>query len=438
MRYFPSRGVFLLSILISGGVFGVLISPLLIGGLGVLSGDRSSSASALPQSRWEQYERDVAIRYVGSAILLSVGAGLLTAEVARFLTPSKGRDRRSQGLLIVPDGSGRETGSSPSHDLTSSRFVSTNSSILRHPAKRSSNRLSNQSAQPSSSTVSDRPPHSGGSAAASPAKQPLPADGTAPAADLQTNPSVPKQSANRSAIACRVVPTGKSLQGANLRGQDLSAVELGQADLRNADLTSTVLVEGNLQRADLRGTTLNQADLSRANLREATLSQANLQQANLTDADLRQANLMGADLREARCEGANFHATICDRTTQFPSDLDLSEFTLYRLEPSASLWGVDLHRLSLVGLDLSGANLSEADLSEADLWGADLRGTDLTGALLVKANLSGAILAGANLTDADLTDADLTDADLTDAILTQAITEGTLLDASLVNARADV
>src|SRR5688500_12260837 len=67
-----------------------------------------------------------------------------------------------------------------------------------------------------------------------------------------------------------------TLQGADLRGVDLSGAFLGGA---------------NLEHADLSGANLSKADLKTSNLSGAALIKSNLNQANLIDADLSFADL---------------------------------------------------------------------------------------------------------------------------------------------------
>jgi uncharacterized protein YjbI with pentapeptide repeats len=67
--------------------------------------------------------------------------------------------------------------------------------------------------------------------------------------------------------------------------------------------------------ADLRGANLSGVDLQDADLRGANLSGANLLGADLRDADLRdadlcRADLLGADLRDADLRGAKLNQSI--------------------------------------------------------------------------------------------------------------------------------
>jgi len=133
---------------------------------------------------------------------------------------------------------------------------------------------------------------------------------------------------------CEAVAARLSLEGANLRGANLSHACLPAARLRGADLTRANLAGSYLLLARLEG-----ADLTRAYLRSAHLARADISGANLTRTNLTRAYLRGANLR--------------------------------------------------------GANLSGADISGADLEGADLTRAYLRSAHLERADLSGAYPEGA-------------------------------------------
>jgi hypothetical protein len=117
------------------------------------------------------------------------------------------------------------------------------------------------------------------------------------------------------------------LEGADLRGADLSKAQLARARLDTADLRGAILTGARLERANLSGADLSFADLAFADLRGAQLSRANLSHASLEGADLRGAelnrvkwdstSLLQADLRDAEIshesvlrgaflDGANF------------------------------------------------------------------------------------------------------------------------------------
>ena len=94
----------------------------------------------------------------------------------------------------------------------------------------------------------------------------------------------------------------------NLKGIDLSKVEMDRAflesvDLSRANLSGAVLTRVNLRRADLSGTDLSGADLYEADLYQANLQGANLSNTRLTRASLVEANLGGANLENSYIYG---------------------------------------------------------------------------------------------------------------------------------------
>ena len=100
------------------------------------------------------------------------------------------------------------------------------------------------------------------------------------------------------------------LSGANLGNTDLSNASLKFAKLSNADLIGTILMDARLNCADLRGVNLsyaklNCADLKCANLCSANLSNVDLRNADLKNTNLRDADLSGADLRFANLKSAD-------------------------------------------------------------------------------------------------------------------------------------
>lgn len=116
-----------------------------------------------------------------------------------------------------------------------------------------------------------------------------------------------------------------NLRGADLSELDLRAMNLTGADLRNANLSFAVARAATFTRADLRGAKLMHADLSYAHLDHSDLRKADLDHTVLT-----QASLRGADLRSARLIG-----TVMNRT-------DLTGHTRLR---GAVVWGVSTWNL---------------------------------------------------------------------------------------------
>lgn len=113
-------------------------------------------------------------------------------------------------------------------------------------------------------------------------------------------------------------------RNANLRGADLSELDLSgldfegaqleRANLNYSDMRGANLSRGNFQHAALWGTDLQKARIERADLRHAELWRTNLKDANLPNTDLRHAHLKDAILentyfRSANLEGADLSFT---------------------------------------------------------------------------------------------------------------------------------
>jgi uncharacterized protein YjbI with pentapeptide repeats len=180
-----------------------------------------------------------------------------------------------------------------------------------------------------------------------------------------------------------------SSEKADLKGLDLSELNLENANLYKAELSGANLNKTNLKSAELMGAGLQDTDLTGANLTKTRLTRANFHNADLTGTDLSKARLRDADLRTARLNGANFHSA-------------------------------DMTGAKLTGAKLTFTGLGEADLTRADLSGTVLTNADLMGAKLCQTNLNKADLTGVNLSEADLTDADLVEAILSEADLRKA------------------
>lgn len=138
-------------------------------------------------------------------------------------------------------------------------------------------------------------------------------------------------------------------------------------------------VEGDSKgvRADLRGIDLSYVDLS-----HTVLCYADLRHANLCDADLRSADLQGAILYEADLSNANLYSADLRRA-------DLSETDLrYACLDYADLYGAILYRANLEGVSLRFTSLYCSNLSFANLDHAVLTPTNLEGANLYRANLN--------------------------------------------------
>ncbi len=90
----------------------------------------------------------------------------------------------------------------------------------------------------------------------------------------------------------------------NLRGANLSGLNLRRAVLSEADLSGSNLSGADLFRADLSEANLKGANLKGANLTKAHLSKTNLSGSILSGVDLSGAYLFKADLSGAKwCDG---------------------------------------------------------------------------------------------------------------------------------------
>jgi hypothetical protein len=151
-----------------------------------------------------------------------------------------------------------------------------------------------------------------------PDETPAEAEGEDDAADLRRRVDAWKERAGRYA-GYRL-----DLRGADLRGADLSPLNLVGADLR----------EARLQGADLWGARLQGANLWGARLQGAVLGKARLQ-----GADLWEARLQGAVLWEARLQGADLGEITVDGETHLTaasyraSAVRLTDFTECTVEP---------------------------------------------------------------------------------------------------------
>lgn len=97
----------------------------------------------------------------------------------------------------------------------------------------------------------------------------------------------------------------------DLRGQDLTGMNLANTVFLESNLDSAILVGVNLQnarlpKANLQNANLSGADLSYAKLKSANLRYANFSGANLTGADFSSADLTAANMNGAILVKANF------------------------------------------------------------------------------------------------------------------------------------
>ncbi|WP_224369092.1 pentapeptide repeat-containing protein [Hyalangium versicolor] len=105
-----------------------------------------------------------------------------------------------------------------------------------------------------------------------------------------------------------VVSVLTRLKGSDLRGQNLTGVDLVRANLQEANLSGVTLVKGDMTEANLKGARLGRANLVRAKLRNANLEGADLTEASLLGADLRGAVLRGAKFRFAKLTASKMNS----------------------------------------------------------------------------------------------------------------------------------
>ncbi len=145
---------------------------------------------------------------------------------------------------------------------------------------------------------------------------------------------------------------GKDLSGIDLSGKDLSSADLTGTRLFKADLSGAILTEAKLRNADLTGADLSNAVLDMVDARNAGFGMAKLQGARLFEASLdnatfTKADLRGADFRCAKLRGARMR--------------------------EADLSGADFTEAVMRGCDLSTSDVSNASFNNADLRMARLR-----------------------------------------------------------------
>jgi uncharacterized protein YjbI with pentapeptide repeats len=240
-----------------------------------------------------------------------------------------------------------------------------------------------------------------------------------------------------------------SLYQANLRGANLCKANLSTAILQEADLSGASLIEANLKDKKFPQTNLSRADLSKANLsgvkfytstnlNNTNFSSANLSGADLSGLNLRSNNFTGANLCKANLNATNLNAANLCGANLSKANLEYTNLREAQIQEAIIdekwylVWEVvnngaerrDIHGLDLSMADLEGANLSEADLRNVNFTGTKLKRANIAKSNLVKANLSKADINMANLRMANLCEANLREADLREADLGEANLSG--------------
>jgi len=205
------------------------------------------------------------------------------------------------------------------------------------------------------------------------------------------------------------VSEGRAVESENLRGLDLSNLDLGAANLRGSDLSQANLTGTNLQEAhlervtldgaifkdtDLRGANLSYVqimdmDLSTCKLERLTALDAKFIRVDLKDQSLKSANLTGSTFINAPLVGLDFqqaHLTnlrllfcLVESCTFEECKMAGSDFGLSIL--NTTFKRVDLSRSSFMGATFRDIKFLESLLKEIDCTLVDAEGMDVTGSL---------------------------------------------------------
>ncbi len=204
-------------------------------------------------------------------------------------------------------------------------------------------------------------------------------------------------------------------------GASLQQEQLDGADLKGADLTRTTLDQVSLKGADLRG-----ARLCGATLIQVDLSDAQLEGADLSGARLEKVVLDGAVLDGVDARGAYLEQTSLDRVRARglqAAGVEMVKVNAAEIEfdgavlDGAKLSDVAIHdavfrELSAVGLrasdcalvksvlegcDLAGAGFEDSTLQAVELRGGSLRGLALVGSKLRNLRSTDAVWGGASI-----------------------------------------
>ena len=241
------------------------------------------------------------------------------------------------------------------------------------------------------------------------------------------------------------IAAGKNMSGMDLRGIDLSELNLSGGIFRQANLTGV-----NLTNAFLVGADFSEADMSETNLAFADLRSSMLTKTDMTRANLANSKLDGAFIDETIMDNANLkHAEMRNISAKGASffEADFSHATLSDAQCQAS----DFSIATLINTDFSGADLTDASFEKVKSRGINFNNANLSGfrasggsdfcqgnfrnisapysiwedAVLDQADFSFAYMEGANFASASLKKAvfygtDLRFARLSKAILNQA------------------
>jgi len=177
--------------------------------------------------------------------------------------------------------------------------------------------------------------------------------------------------------------------GRDLRGVDLSGLELTDANFAGADLR-----EANLDRAILINPNFDGADLSGLVMREGYIAQGSFQHTTMVKADLRGTPIEGSYFEDAVIDGSDLSDTTEASEDAYGAFITLRNCSMRHVNlEKAYLSCSTFERVNLEGASLKGADLSYSDLSDMSFTGADLTGVTILGSTVAGANFAGALFA---------------------------------------------
>lgn len=192
----------------------------------------------------------------------------------------------------------------------------------------------------------------------------------------------------------------RNLHLASLKGADLSGSNLEYVQLAHVDLSNTKLSKSNLTEAKLTGSNLSLADLSEASLEYANLTESNLSHAMMEKADLRGANVDGTDFSYADLTKADF-SNSTKEYGYFINGLENYDEYIGIIRSETNFSYAILRQAIMQRTFFEDVNLTQADLTEADFTGGRIAsGSTFAGAILDSANLSNCELLSCNFSNA--------------------------------------
>ncbi|MFM7012882.1 MAG: DUF2169 domain-containing protein [Betaproteobacteria bacterium] len=184
-------------------------------------------------------------------------------------------------------------------------------------------------------------------------------------------------------------------------------------DLKGVDLTGVDLSDLTLEGMDFSGATLADANFEKSRLQNCRFDEALLSQARFAYADVSGSSFQAASASEGiflNCRLAKVNLTQADFSATDFTDAQLGESVLAFTDFS----GAKMTGAQLAGCRGEFTGFAECDLSATNFSDANLRGVNFTNATLYKAELSRAffkrgVFHGANFTDVTMRQSNMTD-----------------------------